>query len=289
MGAAARAALEEAPREPEGPGHRTPAPPMGGRITIPAPRPLEPRAPILRSVIRSPRAVHGTGGWVQDRALHQGGERQAGHHVRGRHPRHRRREAKRSCDGRRATISQGNEGNGGYTIANPSSKGGIAGAITDQSCSTYKPNIILLMIGTNDILQNIDLATPPPGWESDRRDHRRRTGCAPRRLVDSALLQRHDRPGLQRDHPGDGEDPGPGREARALRRCARGLRQGCELHGRLHFERRASPEHQRVCRHRRSVLRGHQPVPAMSRPAHGDHQPGSSRSGSSRYVVGEIG
>jgi len=58
-------------------------------------------------------------------------------------------------------FPQGNEGNGGYTIANPSSKGGIAGAITDQSCSTYKPNIVLLMIGTNDILQNIDLAKAP--------------------------------------------------------------------------------------------------------------------------------
>ncbi len=58
-------------------------------------------------------------------------------------------------------FPQGNEGNGGYTIANPSSKGGIAGAITDQSCSTYKPNIVLLMIGTNDILQSIDLANAP--------------------------------------------------------------------------------------------------------------------------------
>jgi len=58
-------------------------------------------------------------------------------------------------------FPKGNEGNGGYTIANPSSKGGIAGAITDQSCSTYKPNIVLLMIGTNDILQNIDLGNAP--------------------------------------------------------------------------------------------------------------------------------
>jgi len=58
-------------------------------------------------------------------------------------------------------FPKGNEGNGGYTIANPSSKGGIAGAITDQSCSTYKPNIVLLMIGTNDVLQNIDLGNAP--------------------------------------------------------------------------------------------------------------------------------
>jgi lysophospholipase L1-like esterase len=58
-------------------------------------------------------------------------------------------------------FPKGNEGNGGYTIANPSTKGGIAGAITDQSLSTYKPNIVLLMIGTNDILQNIDLANAP--------------------------------------------------------------------------------------------------------------------------------
>ena len=59
------------------------------------------------------------------------------------------------------TFPQGNEGNGGYTIASPSSKGGIAGAITDQSCSTYKPDIVLLMIGTNDILQTIDLGNAP--------------------------------------------------------------------------------------------------------------------------------
>jgi lysophospholipase L1-like esterase len=59
------------------------------------------------------------------------------------------------------TFPQGNEGNGGYTIASPSSKGGIAGAITDQSLSTYKPNIVLLMIGTNDVLQNLDLGNAP--------------------------------------------------------------------------------------------------------------------------------
>ena len=59
------------------------------------------------------------------------------------------------------TFPPGNEGNGGYTIANPSSKGGIAGAITDQSLSMYKPNIVLLMIGTNDVLQNIDLGNAP--------------------------------------------------------------------------------------------------------------------------------
>jgi len=58
-------------------------------------------------------------------------------------------------------FPQGNEGNGGYTINSPSTKGGIAGAITDQSCSTYKPSIVLLMIGTNDILQNIDLGNAP--------------------------------------------------------------------------------------------------------------------------------
>jgi lysophospholipase L1-like esterase len=58
-------------------------------------------------------------------------------------------------------FPQGNEGNGGYTIASPSTKGGIAGAITDKACSTYKPNIVLLMIGTNDILQNIDLGNAP--------------------------------------------------------------------------------------------------------------------------------
>ena len=43
-----------------------------------------------------------------------------------------------------------------------------------------------------------------------------------------------------------------------------------ELQGRLHFQRRASPERQRVRRHRRSVLRGYQPVPALSLERHAE-------------------
>ena len=55
------------------------------------------------------------------------------------------------------------EGHGGFTIVNESSVGrsGISPMITDTAISTYHPNIILLMIGTNDIDLSVNLATAP--------------------------------------------------------------------------------------------------------------------------------
>ena len=52
------------------------------------------------------------------------------------------------------------EGHGGFTIAG-GGNGPIAGSVTDTALSTYHPNIVLLMIGTNDINGNIDVANAP--------------------------------------------------------------------------------------------------------------------------------
>ena len=52
------------------------------------------------------------------------------------------------------------EGHGGYTISG-GGNGGIAGTITDSALSNYHPNIVLLMIGTNDLNDNIDVANAP--------------------------------------------------------------------------------------------------------------------------------
>lgn len=52
------------------------------------------------------------------------------------------------------------EGRGGYTIAG-GGNGSIAGSVTDTALSTYRPHIVLLMIGTNDINGNINVATAP--------------------------------------------------------------------------------------------------------------------------------
>ncbi|MET0791194.1 MAG: SGNH/GDSL hydrolase family protein [Polyangiaceae bacterium] len=58
------------------------------------------------------------------------------------------------------TFPMHHEGHGGYTIAG-GGNGAIAGAITDTAISSYHPNIVLLMIGTNDINGNIDVAKAP--------------------------------------------------------------------------------------------------------------------------------
>ncbi len=52
------------------------------------------------------------------------------------------------------------EGHGGFTISG-GGNGGIAGTITDDAISTYHPNIVLLMIGTNDINDGIDITNAP--------------------------------------------------------------------------------------------------------------------------------
>ncbi len=55
------------------------------------------------------------------------------------------------------------EGHTGFTIVNETTAGrmGISPAITDTAISTYHPNIVLLMIGTNDVDLSVDLANAP--------------------------------------------------------------------------------------------------------------------------------
>jgi lysophospholipase L1-like esterase len=59
------------------------------------------------------------------------------------------------------TFPQKHEGHGGYTIDSGTGHSGISGQITDNALSSYSPNIVLLMIGTNDINGNIDQANAP--------------------------------------------------------------------------------------------------------------------------------
>jgi lysophospholipase L1-like esterase len=58
------------------------------------------------------------------------------------------------------TFPMRHEGHGGFTIAG-GGVGPLAGSVTDTAISTYHPNIVLLMIGTNDINGNIDVANAP--------------------------------------------------------------------------------------------------------------------------------
>jgi lysophospholipase L1-like esterase len=53
------------------------------------------------------------------------------------------------------------EGRGGYTIDTDSGHSGISGSITDQAIQNFHPNIVLLMIGTNDINGNVDVNGAP--------------------------------------------------------------------------------------------------------------------------------
>jgi len=59
------------------------------------------------------------------------------------------------------TFPKKHEGHGGYTIDSGSGHSGISGSITDQAIANYHPNIVLLMIGTNDINGNVDIAAAP--------------------------------------------------------------------------------------------------------------------------------
>jgi lysophospholipase L1-like esterase len=53
------------------------------------------------------------------------------------------------------------EGRGGYTIDSDAGHNGISGSITDQAIANYRPHIVLLMIGTNDINGNVDVGNAP--------------------------------------------------------------------------------------------------------------------------------
>jgi lysophospholipase L1-like esterase len=59
------------------------------------------------------------------------------------------------------TFPKKHEGHDGYTIDTGGGNSGISGSITDQAISNYHPNIVLLMIGTNDVNGNIDVANAP--------------------------------------------------------------------------------------------------------------------------------
>jgi len=59
------------------------------------------------------------------------------------------------------TFPKQHEGHDGYTIDTGSGSSGISGSITDQAMANYHPNIVLLMIGTNDVNGNIDVANAP--------------------------------------------------------------------------------------------------------------------------------
>ena len=58
------------------------------------------------------------------------------------------------------TFPRRHEGRGGYTIAG-GGQGALAGTVTDTAISKCHPNIVLLMIGTNDINGNINVSTAP--------------------------------------------------------------------------------------------------------------------------------
>jgi len=59
------------------------------------------------------------------------------------------------------TFPRQHEGHGGYTIDSDGGHSGISGSVTDQALDNYHPHIVLLMIGTNDINGNVDVANAP--------------------------------------------------------------------------------------------------------------------------------
>lgn len=59
------------------------------------------------------------------------------------------------------TFPRQHEGHGGYTIDSDMGHSGISGSITDGALEQYHPHIVLLMIGTNDINGNVDVAGAP--------------------------------------------------------------------------------------------------------------------------------
>jgi lysophospholipase L1-like esterase len=59
------------------------------------------------------------------------------------------------------TFPQRHEGHRGYTIDTGGSNSGISGQIVDQALASQPPKIVLLMIGTNDVNRNVDVANAP--------------------------------------------------------------------------------------------------------------------------------
>jgi len=58
-------------------------------------------------------------------------------------------------------FPRNHEGHGGFTIDTDSGHSGISGAITDDALDDFDPDIVLLMIGTNDINGNVDVNNAP--------------------------------------------------------------------------------------------------------------------------------
>lgn len=58
-------------------------------------------------------------------------------------------------------FPRNHEGHGGYTIDTDSGHSGISGAITNDALDDFDPDIVLLMIGTNDINGNVDVNNAP--------------------------------------------------------------------------------------------------------------------------------
>jgi lysophospholipase L1-like esterase len=58
-------------------------------------------------------------------------------------------------------FPRSHEGHGGFTIDTDSGHSGISGAITEDALDDFEPHIVLLMIGTNDINGNVDVANAP--------------------------------------------------------------------------------------------------------------------------------
>jgi lysophospholipase L1-like esterase len=59
------------------------------------------------------------------------------------------------------TFPRNHEGRGAHAIDPGNNQTGISGQITDRALSMYRPHIVLLMIGTNDINGNIDVPNAP--------------------------------------------------------------------------------------------------------------------------------
>ena len=119
------------------------------------------------------------------------------------------------------TFPKKHEGHDGYTIDTGSGNSGISGSITDQAMANYHPNIVLLMIGTNDVNGNIDVANAPTrlGKLIDEITDRFTDGAGRRRVDHSDQRhQQQERDDLQRGHPRAGQRPRRRREARHLRR-----------------------------------------------------------------------
>lgn len=58
-------------------------------------------------------------------------------------------------------FPKAHQGHGGYTIDTDAGHNGISGMITNNALDNFDPDIVLLMIGTNDINGNVDVGNAP--------------------------------------------------------------------------------------------------------------------------------